>query len=332
MLQQTPVNRVIPHLEAWLARWPTPTALAAAPPAEAVRQWANLGYPRRALWLHRAAVEIRDRHGGVVPRDVDALLALSGVGDYTARAVAVFAYGDRHPVVDTNTRRVLARAIDGTLAARTALTRRPRRDAALLPVDEADAAIVNAATMELGATVCTARTPRCDACPIAQVCAWRAAGYPDTGDGRRRQARYDGSDRQARGAVLKALRDAAARGIRSSELIADWPDALQRDRAITSLADDGLIELVDGRARLPALSGSVLACAPALSASASSSASSSPPSSNSRGFTYGSASPAYCADAASPATASSRSRASRSRAAMWSAFSGIASRMNSSEG
>jgi A/G-specific adenine glycosylase len=91
MLQQTPVARVIPHLEAWLTRWPTPSALAADPPAEAVRQWANLGYPRRALWLHRAGVEIRDRHAGVVPRSVDALLALTGIGDYTARAVAVFA-------------------------------------------------------------------------------------------------------------------------------------------------------------------------------------------------------------------------------------------------
>jgi A/G-specific adenine glycosylase len=113
MLQQTPVTRVIPHLDAWLARWPTPTAMATASTAEVVQQWANLGYPRRALWLHRAAVEITDRHGGVVPRDVDALLALSGIGEYTARAVAVFAYGDRHPVVDTNTRRVLARAVAG---------------------------------------------------------------------------------------------------------------------------------------------------------------------------------------------------------------------------
>ena len=113
MLQQTPVNRVVPHLEAWLDRWPTPSALAAEPASEAVRQWANLGYPRRALWLHRAAVEITGRHDGVVPRDVDALLALSGVGAYTARAVAVFAYGERHPVVDTNTRRVLARTLAG---------------------------------------------------------------------------------------------------------------------------------------------------------------------------------------------------------------------------
>lgn len=252
MLQQTPVNRVIPHLEAWLVRWPTPTALAADAPAEAVRQWANLGYPRRALWLHRAAVEIRDRHGGVVPRDVDALLALSGIGDYTARAVAVFAYSDRHPVVDTNTRRVLARAVHGR-AHPGAPARADLVDmSAQLPAADADAAVVNAAIMELGATVCTARNPRCDACPIAHACAWRLAGFPDTGDERRRQARYEGSDRQARGAVLKALRDAAASGIRSEELVADWPDALQRDRAITSLVDDGLVEIIDGRARLPA--------------------------------------------------------------------------------
>jgi len=251
MLQQTPVNRVIPHLEAWLERWPTPTALAAAAPAEAVRQWANLGYPRRALWLHRAAVQIRDEHGGVVPRDVDALLALTGIGDYTARAVAVFAYGDRHPVVDTNTRRVLARAVEGRAQpgppARTDLAAMT----AVLPDDRNDAAVVNAATMELARPTCTARNPRCDACPIAHACAWRAAGFPDTGDDRRKQPRYEGSDRQARGAVLKALRDAEAPGIRSDQLIEHWPDALQRDRAITSLADDGLIELVDGRARLP---------------------------------------------------------------------------------
>jgi A/G-specific adenine glycosylase len=251
MLQQTPVTRVIPHLEAWLARWPTPVALAAAAPADAVRQWANLGYPRRALWLHRAAVEIRDRHAGVVPRDVEALLSLTGIGDYTARAVAVFAYGDRHPVVDTNTRRVIARAIDGQAQPSPPARRDIAAMDALLPADDAGAAIVNAAMMELGATVCTARTPRCDACPVAHACAWRAAGYPDTGDLRRRQARYEGSDRQARGAVMRALRDAEARGIRSDDLIADWADRGQRDRAIVSLADDGLIELVGGRARLP---------------------------------------------------------------------------------
>ena len=245
MLQQTPVNRVIPHLEAWLARWPTPAALAADAPAEAVRQWANLGYPRRALWLHRAAVEIRDRHGGVVPRDVDALLALSGIGDYTARAVAVFAYGDRHPVVDTNTRRVLARAIDGrsqpgppsrrdleAMAADPARRRRRRGDRQRGRHGARRDRLHRRA--HRGATHARSR----------MLCAWRAAGYPDTGDDRRRQARYEGSDRQARGAVLKALRDAAAHAVPLDEVLADWPDALQRDRAIDSLIADGLVEAI----------------------------------------------------------------------------------------
>lgn len=251
MLQQTPVARVIPRLEAWLARWPSPADLAADSPAEAVRAWANLGYPRRALWLHRAAAEITQRHAGIVPRDVDALLALSGIGDYTARAVAVFAYGDRHPVVDTNTRRVLARVVDG----RSQPGPPARGDLAAmsveLPAGLADAAVFNAATMELGAVVCTARAPRCEACPLAHVCRWRADGYPNTGDDRRKQARYEGSDRQARGAALQALRGAPGTGIGSEQLLADWPDASQRDRAIDSLVADGLIEAVNGTIRLP---------------------------------------------------------------------------------
>ncbi|GAA1842770.1 A/G-specific adenine glycosylase [Microbacterium koreense] len=251
MLQQTPVTRVIPHLEAWLERWPTPADLAADAPAEAVQQWANLGYPRRALWLHRAAVEIRDRHDGVVPRDVDDLLALTGIGDYTARAVAVFAYGDRHPVVDTNTRRVIARAVEGRSQPGPPAKADLARMDALLPRDIAASALVNAAAMELGATVCTARTPRCETCPIASACAWRTAGYPDTGDERRRQAPYEGSDRQARGAVLKTLRDAATHEVAQAEVIPTWPDARQRDRAIDSLVVDGLIEAVGGMLRLP---------------------------------------------------------------------------------
>jgi A/G-specific adenine glycosylase len=241
MLQQTPVTRVVPHLEAWLTRWPTPAALAADAPAEAVRQWANLGYPRRALWLHRAAVEIRDRHDGVVPREVPALLALTGIGDYTARAVAVFAYGDRHPVVDTNTRRVLARAVEGRSQPGPPSARDLIAMEAVLPADVAASAIVNAAAMELGALVC----------PVSDLCAWRAAGYPDTGDTRRRQARYEGSDRQARGAVLKQLREAAPASVGLATVVADWPDAGQRDRAIDSLIADGLAEAVDGELRLP---------------------------------------------------------------------------------
>ena len=251
MLQQTPVARVVPHLEAWLARWPTPSALAADAPAEAVRQWANLGYPRRALWLHRAAGEITRQHGGVVPGDVDELLALTGVGDYTARAVAVFAYGTRHPVVDTNTRRVLARAIDGRSQPGPPAKRDLAAMEAVLPPDDVAAAIVNAAAMELGATVCTARSPRCDACPVADRCAWRAAGYPDTGDERRRQATYEGSDRQARGAVMKVLRDAASHAVPLDAVIPDWPDPMQRDRAIDSLIADGLAEASAGLLHLP---------------------------------------------------------------------------------
>jgi len=252
MLQQTPVTRVIPHLEAWLERWPAPAALAAAPPSAAVHQWANLGYPRRALWLHRAAVEIVERHGGAVPRDVDELLALTGIGDYTARAVAVFAYGDRHPVVDTNTRRVLARAVDGRSQPGPPAKRDLAAMVAILPADDTAAAIMNAATMELGAVVCTSRAPRCEACPVADRCAWRAAGYPDTGDDRRRQARYEGSDRQARGAVLRQLRDAAGHALPLTAVIADWPDAQQRDRAIDSLIADGLAEASQCVLRLPA--------------------------------------------------------------------------------
>ncbi|CAN7227945.1 A/G-specific adenine glycosylase [Microbacterium sp. LjRoot45] len=251
MLQQTPVARVIPHLEAWLARWPTAAHLAAAAPADAVQQWANLGYPRRALWLHRAAVEIRDRHDGEVPRDVDALLALTGIGDYTARAVAVFAFGDRHPVVDTNTRRVLARAVDGRSQPGPPAKSDLFAMDAILPDDDVAAAGVNAAAMELGATVCTARSPRCERCPLADRCAWRAAGYPDTGDTRRRQARYEGSDRQARGALLRVLREAAPESVDLQSVLADWPDAAQRDRAIDSLVADGLAEAVHGRLRLP---------------------------------------------------------------------------------
>lgn len=242
MLQQTPVTRVIPHLDAWLTRWPTPRAMAAASPADVVQQWANLGYPRRALWLHRAAVEVVERHGGVVPRDVDALLALSGIGDYTARAVAVFAYGDRHPVVDTNTRRVLARAVKGRAQPGSPSRRDLALMAALLPAEPAEAAVLNAAAMELGATICTSRAPRCERCPLADGCAWLAAGRPDTGDERRRQAAYEGSDRQARGAVLRLLRAAAPAAVPLTAVLPDWPDVRQRDRAIDSLIADGLAE------------------------------------------------------------------------------------------
>ncbi|MDM4762637.1 A/G-specific adenine glycosylase [Galbitalea sp. SE-J8] len=240
MLQQTPVARVIPRLEAWLERWPTPADLAAAPVADAVRAWDRLGYPRRALNLHAAAVAITERHGGVVPSDVAELLALPGVGDYTARAVAAFAYGHRHPVVDVNTRRVIARAVHGRGEPGPAHKRDLADMAALLPADPAAARLTNVAMMELGALVCTARNPRCDACPIAGRCAWRAAGRPAFAGVRAPvQKRFEGSDRQVRGLIMRELR-ASDLPVASAELAAVWADDAQRERALAGLLADGL--------------------------------------------------------------------------------------------
>lgn len=252
MLQQTPVTRVIPRLEEWLERWPTPAALAAVPSGEAVRAWKSLGYPRRALWLHAAAVAITERHGGVVPDDVTELLALPGIGDYTARAVAVFAYGERHPVVDTNIRRVIARAVDGQGEPGPPSARRDLAAMeALLPDDRPAAAAFNAGMMELGAIVCVARTPRCDECPLATTCSWRAAGYPAY-DGPRKavQKKYEGSDRQVRGLILAELR-ASHIPVTAVELDGVWPDAAQRDRALAGLLADGLAVEAQGGYTLP---------------------------------------------------------------------------------
>jgi A/G-specific adenine glycosylase len=242
MLQQTPVARVIPRLEEWLERWPTPADLAAVPSGEAVRAWNRLGYPRRALNLHAAATAIAERHGNVVPHRVDELLALPGIGDYTARAVAVFAYGHRHPVVDTNVRRVLARAIDGQAEAGPPSTRRGLAAMeAQLPDEPADARLANAAIMELGAIVCTARAPRCDDCPILDSCAWRAAGYPDyLGPKKAVQKTFEGSDRQVRGLILAELR-ACDVPVTQDEIDTVWADDAQRARALLGLLNDGLV-------------------------------------------------------------------------------------------
>jgi A/G-specific adenine glycosylase len=247
MLQQTPVARVIEPLRQWLERWPTPAALASATPGDAVRAWGRLGYPRRALRLHACALVIVAEHGGTVPDDVHELLALPGVGEYTARAVAVFAYGKRHPVVDTNVRRVLARAVDGIAQPLTPST---RRDLAamesILPAADDAARVVSAAVMELGALVCTARSPRCEACPLVELCAWRAAGFPEhAGPTRARQASYEGSDRQARGALLAVLRSSDV-PVTSLAFAAAWRDVAQRERALDSLVADGLVEPVEG--------------------------------------------------------------------------------------
>ncbi|MFH8628283.1 A/G-specific adenine glycosylase [Streptomyces lydicus] len=252
MLQQTPVSRVLPVYEQWLARWPRPADLAAEAPGEAVRAWGRLGYPRRALRLHAAASAIQERHGGDVPREHGQLLALPGVGEYTAAAVASFAYGQRHAVLDTNVRRVFARAVAGRQFPPNATTAAERKLARqLLPEDEQLAARWAAATMELGALLCTARAPECHRCPIAARCAWRLAGSPvHDGPPRRTQA-YAGTDRQVRGKLLAVLREAVA-PVPQQVLDTVWDEPVQRARALDGLVSDGLVEpLSGGRYRLP---------------------------------------------------------------------------------
>lgn len=207
MSQQTPVVRVLPRWEAWMERWPTPADLAAAPASEVLIAWDSLGYPRRALRLQETAAAIAERHDNVVPDDEATLLALPGVGAYTAAAVASFAYGRRAVVLDVNVRRVLGRAFAGVEHRPASLTAAERRWAAAL-VPEHDHVEWNAGTMELGALVCTARNPDCAACPLLDHCAWVAAGKPSDPTVARRTQAWAGTDRQLRGAIMRVLRTA----------------------------------------------------------------------------------------------------------------------------
>jgi A/G-specific adenine glycosylase len=255
MLQQTPVSRVVAVWQRWVTRWPAPAKLAADPVAEAIRAWGRLGYPRRALRLHECAGALVARHGGQVPPSVPDLLALPGVGPYTARAVATFAYRQRHPVVDTNVRRLVRRCLGGefdagpaTTAADFAVTE------AVLPAAATAAAVASAALMELGALVCTARAPRCGDCPLSAHCAWHAAGRPPPGPSRRGQP-YLGTDRQARGALLAVVREASG-PVDRTRLDLVWPDRGQRERALAGLVADGLVhQATDGRYALPTAPG-----------------------------------------------------------------------------
>lgn len=246
MLQQTPVARVLPVFEAWMHRWPSPTSLASDSPGEAVRAWGKLGYPRRAQRLHASAVAIVERHGGEVPADFDLLRALPGVGDYTAAAIASFAFGQRHTVLDTNVRRLFARAVEGVEFPELSISAAERAAAeALLP--DRDAARWAAATMELGAVICTARSPRCAVCPIEDRCAWNAAGRPAHDGPPRRGQAYAGTDRQVRGRLLDVLRASDAPLTRAA-LDAVWDNAEQREHCLASLLADGLVQkTADGK-------------------------------------------------------------------------------------
>ena len=252
MLQQTPVARVEPVWRDWLERWPTPADLARATPAEVIRAWGKLGYPRRALRLREAAGAVVERHGGVVPADVPSLEALPGVGTYTARAVACFGYGSPQPVVDTNVRRVVARLVHGRAEAGNARAADLTDIAALTPTDLERAVRFSVAAMELGALVCVAGTPRCEICPVRSRCAWRLAGCPAYDGPPRRVQKFSGTDRQVRGRLLDVLR-AAHEPVPAELLDAAWDDPVQRSRCLDSLITDGLVEqTADGRFRLPA--------------------------------------------------------------------------------
>jgi A/G-specific adenine glycosylase len=205
MLQQTQVERVIPRYNAWLERWPTVEALAAAPVGEVIRAWQGLGYNRRAVNLHRAAEQI-SREGW--PEE---LTALPGVGRYTADAVRRFAFDVDVLPVDTNVRRVQERT-GATFSSAAA-----------------------GALMDLGATVCLARIPRCAACPLADGCPSRGRSYEPL----RRQSRFEGSFRQQRARTLR--------------LVAESSRPLERLEApvVAALARDGLVEVERGIVRLP---------------------------------------------------------------------------------
>lgn len=240
MLQQTPVNRVLPVHEAWMRRWETPAALAAEPIGEAIRMWGRLGYPRRAMRLHAAAAAITEQHDGQVPHDHGELLALPGVGDYTAAAIAVFGFSERHEVLDTNVRRVLGRLLDGAEYPPNTIRKAERERAReLLPADDADAATWSVAVMELGALLCTAASPTCGPCPVRAECTWRAAGFPAYSGPPRKAQAWAGTDRQCRGRMMALLRDTEG-SVTAEALAATWHDPLQQERCLAGLLADGL--------------------------------------------------------------------------------------------
>lgn len=249
------MSRVVPYWTAWMHEWPEPSALAAATSAEVITAWGRLGYPRRALRLRECAESICGRHGGRLPDSYEELVALPGIGDYTASAVMSFAFGRRIAVVDTNIRRVLSRVFLGEESTGGAASRRERDLAEdVLPRGAADSVVWNQAVMELGAVVCTARTPGCEDCPLAPFCAFLAAGRPGLGERRTRpRQRFEGTDRQVRGIVLRALREAGRDASLSRvDLEGLWKDRTQLESCVASLDEDGLVELgSDGSVRLP---------------------------------------------------------------------------------
>ena len=248
MLQQTPVNRVLPKWIEWMERWPTPKDLAAATPAQVITAWGRLGYPRRALRLHAAAQIIAEDFNNEVPEDELTLQQLPGIGEYTAAAIAAFAFDRRTLVMDVNIRRVLTRVIDGNEHPKPAPTSREKaRRLTLLP--EKNAHIWAAATMELGAIVCTSKNPKCELCPVISACNWRKNGYPKS-DLIRKSQDWHGTDRKCRGTIVQALRENES--LTENAIKKLWPEESQVEKALKTLQEDLLIEAISRkRYRLP---------------------------------------------------------------------------------
>ncbi|MEI8080299.1 MAG: A/G-specific adenine glycosylase [Actinomycetes bacterium] len=252
MLQQTPVTRVVPLWSYWMTRWPTPTDLATASTAEVIRAWGTLGYPRRALRLQEAAVQVGQRFDGQLPHN-DELITLPGIGDYTAAAVIAFAFNGRSVVLDTNIRRVLCRILLGQQRPTSSSPTRLERTLALSLVPEQDAQAANwsAAVMEFGALVCKANQPECAVCPVADVCTWRSLGYPVNDSPSLNRQAFEGTDRQARGRIMALLRG-SDQPVTLAQISEQWEPADQRMRALDTLIADGLVEpLPEERFRVP---------------------------------------------------------------------------------
>jgi len=248
MLQQTPVNRVLPKWHEWMQRWPTPKDLAKATPAEVITAWGRLGYPRRALRLHAAAQIIAEDFNNEVPTETHILQTLPGIGEYTAAAITAFAFEQQSLVMDVNIRRLLIRIIDGMEHPKPAPTVKEKASRlALQPTRNAH--IWAAATMELGALVCTSKNPICEKCPVISQCNWRKNGYPKT-DLVRKSQDWHGTDRKCRGTIVQALRE--NQSLTENAIMKLWPDQSQVEKALKTLQADLLIEAIPrNRYRLP---------------------------------------------------------------------------------
>ena len=237
MLQQTPVARVLPVYIEWMKRWPTPAALAAASPAQIITAWGRLGYPRRALRLHECAKVISTQYKGRIPDTQSELRELPGIGDYTSAAIIAFAFDKRSLVLDINIRRLFARVLDGIEVPTAAPTKSERLDREKL-IPSKNPHVWAAATMELGALICTSKNPKCGQCPLADQCIWRSLDYPLSDQPKRTQS-WHGTDRQCRGVIVQALRENPS--LAKKELMQLWDVPSQVEKAILTLLEDGLV-------------------------------------------------------------------------------------------